>query len=54
LARFFHLSIGRSGAALTANGGAVRIEVLLATLVGALLITMGFRCAGAEAADVST
>jgi hypothetical protein len=54
LARFFYLSINRSWDALTANGGALRIEVILATLVGAALIVMGFNHAGAEAADVST
>jgi len=47
LARFLQLSIGRGWAGLTANGGELRIEVFLATLVGAGLIAMGLRCAGA-------
>jgi hypothetical protein len=50
LGRFFHLSMSRSGFALTANGGVLRIDVFLATLAGAALIAMGLSCANDEAA----
>jgi hypothetical protein len=49
LARLLSPSLGRSWAVLTVNEGV--LQVFLATLVGAALLVMGFRCGSAEASE---
>ncbi len=51
LASFFHISIIGRWAAMAAQLGALRIEILLLTLVGAALLTMGLTRESAQPAD---
>jgi hypothetical protein len=54
LARFLSISIGGSWGALAAKAGALRIEILLPTLVGAALIAMGLAHDSPKTADAES